>query len=393
MNLAGPGRAGAGVAPGPGLGSRRGRGPADHTWPRSPVAPCRDTAALLQGFNCAYANLIIFGQKRSCQKMIPFTKIRSLFNPPMYQGWGKSRKYFEGWYFKVVNAGETVAFAFIPGISMNESGDKQAFIQVLDGKKKTAEFYPFEASAFQPSPTDFAVNVAGNFFSAGRIKLELPAVTGELSFTGNRGWPNPWYSPGIMGPYTFAPFMECNHGIISMDHTISGSLSINGVTTDFTGGRGYTEKDWGHSFPTAYIWMQSNHFDAPGISFKASVARIPWLTGSFTGFISGFLFDNRLYSFTEYGGGRLTHLEVTGPSVEMEFRNRTHILNITAPKDTATALASPIKGLMGGRIEESMTSVITLTLSEKATGRIIFTGEGRNGSIEVSGDTKSLMPR
>jgi len=100
-----------------------------------------------------------------------------------------------------------------------------------------------------------------------------------------------------MGPYTFAPFMECNHGIVSMDHGISGSLVINGEEIDFTGGRGYIEKDWGHSFPSAYIWMQSNHFAANGISFKASVARIPWLTGNFTGFISGLMIDGRLYPF------------------------------------------------------------------------------------------------
>lgn len=325
--------------------------------------------------------------------MILFTKTRSLFNPAMYQGWGKTRKYFEGWYFKVVNADETTAFAFIPGISMNESGDRQAFIQVLNGKKKTAEFYPFDASDFVPSPRDFTLAVAGNFFSASRMKLDLPSVKGELTFTDSKDWPNPWYSPGIMGPYTFAPFMECNHGIVSLDHFISGSLAIDGETTDFTGGRGYIEKDWGHSFPSAYIWMQSNHFNTPGISLKASVARIPWLTGNFTGFISGLLLDNRLYSFTEYGGGRLANIEVSASRVEMEFRNRTHILNLTAPTGTATPLASPVNGFMRGRIEESMTSVISLTLSERATGRIVFAGEGRNGSIEVSGDTKTLMPK
>lgn len=325
--------------------------------------------------------------------MTLFTKIRSLFYPTMYQGWGKSRKYFEGWYFKVVNEPETRAFAFIPGISMNESGEKQAFIQVLDGKKKTAAFFPFDSAAFIPATKDFSLTVGNSFFSAGLIKLELPSVSGELSFTGNKPWPNPWYSPGIMGPYTFAPFMECNHGIVSLDNSISGSLSINGEETDFTGGRGYIEKDWGHSFPSAYVWMQSNHFDARGISFKASVARIPWLTGKFTGFISGFLLDNRLYSFTEYGGGSLTRLEVNGAGVEMEFRNRSHVLNISAPKDAATPLASPVNGMMGGRIEESMTSVITLTLSDRTTGCIIYSGHGRNASIEVSGDTRTLLTR
>jgi len=321
------------------------------------------------------------------------TKIRSLFNPSMYQGWGNSRKYFEGWYFKVVNAPEKKAFAFIPGISMNESGEKLAFIQVLDGRKKTAEFIPFEASEFKPSEKDFEVTVGRNFFSTGQMTLDLPSVIGDLSFTGTKGWPNPWYAPGIMGPYTFAPFMECNHGIVSMDHSISGSLVINGEEIDFTDGRGYIEKDWGHSFPSAYIWMQSNHFSTPGTSFKASVARIPWLTGNFTGLISGFLHENRLHSFTEYGGGKLTGLKKTDSGIELEFRNRNHILNVSAPAGMATPLAAPVKGMMGGRIEESMTSVITITLTETDSGRTVYNGEGRNGSIEISGDIQTLSPR
>lgn len=311
----------------------------------------------------------------------------------MYQGWGINRTYFEGWYFKVVSADESRAFAFIPGISMNESGDKQAFIQVLDGKRKTALFFAFDASAFRPDGRSFTVSIGNNFFSVNHIKLDLPSVSGELAFTGTKEWPNPWYAPGIMGPYTFAPFMECNHGIVSLDHSISGSLEINGEKTDFTGGRGYTEKDWGHTFPSAYIWMQSNHFDIPGVSFKASVARIPWLTGNFTGFITGLLLNDSLFRFTEYGGARLTGLVVTETGVEIQFINKRHTLSVSAPRDMATPLASPIRGFMGGRIEESMTSAISLVLSEASTGNVIFSGKGRNGSIEISGDAKTLMPR
>jgi hypothetical protein len=310
----------------------------------------------------------------------------------MYQGWGNSRKYFEGWYFKVVNAPETAAFAFIPGISMNEAGEKQAFIQVLDGKKKTAEFIPFDASSFVPSEREFAVTVGNSYFSTGQMQLDLPGVKGELTFAGTTAWPNPWYAPGIMGPYTFAPFMECNHGIVSMDHSITGSLEINGQLTDFTGGRGYTEKDWGHSFPSAYVWMQSNHFDQPGISFKASVARIPWVTGNFTGFIAGFWLNNRLYRFTEYNRSRLSMLRTSDSGVELEFTNRHNTLRLAAPADKATSLAAPVRGLMDGKIEESMTSVISLTLEETATDRVIFSGKGRNSSVEISGDTNTLSP-
>ncbi len=337
-------------------------------------------------------NLLIFSRDSYPAAMNFITKIRSLFNPSMYQGWGNSRKYFEGWYFKVVNEPETAAFAFIPGISMNVKGEKQAFVQILDGKKKTSVFIPFDASVFIPSEREFTVTVGNSVFSSGSMKLDLPGVKGELTFSGLSEWPGKWYAPGIMGPYTFAPFMECNHGIVSMDHSIIGSLEINGVLTDFTGGRGYIEKDWGHSFPSAYVWMQSNHFTTPGTSFKASVARIPWLTGNFTGFICGLLHENHLYRFTEYGGGRLVFLEADTTGIQIEFRNRSHQLHIEAPCDTATPLASPIKGMMGGRIEESMTSVISLTLEETATDRVIFSGKGRNSSVEISGDTNTLSP-
>jgi hypothetical protein len=196
-----------------------------------------------------------------------------------------------------------------------------------------------------------------------------------------------------MGPYTFAPFMECYHGIVSMDHSIEGSLEINGQLIDFTGGRGYTEKDWGHSFPKAYVWMQTNHFDATDISFKASVARIPWLTGTFTGFIAGLWFGNRLYSFTTYNRSVLKSMSVSNSAVEMWFENRYYSLQARALTDSSTPLASPLRGLMDGRIEESMTSEVNILLTDRKNGSIIFKGTGRNASIEVSGPSETLYPR
>ncbi len=65
-------------------------------------------------------------------------KIQALFNPEQYHGRGINKRYFEGWFYKVVNAAEDKAFAFIVGIAMDENGDQQAFIQILDGKALTA---------------------------------------------------------------------------------------------------------------------------------------------------------------------------------------------------------------------------------------------------------------
>ena len=39
-----------------------------------------------------------------------------------------------------------------------------------------------------------------------------------------------------MGPFAFFPFMECYHGIVSMDHQVFGKLEINGEIVNFDGG-------------------------------------------------------------------------------------------------------------------------------------------------------------
>ena len=45
-----------------------------------------------------------------------------------------------------------------------------------------------------------------------------------------------------MGPYSFIPFMECYHGILSMNHKILGSLKYNDENISFNEGKGYMER-------------------------------------------------------------------------------------------------------------------------------------------------------
>ena len=99
-----------------------------------------------------------------------FNSLQALFHPDRYQGWGKTKRYFEGWYFKVVNADETKAFAFIPGIAMDENGNQQAFVQIMDGKKRSAEYHKFGADEFQSTSDKFEIE----------IKIDLPKYSGHV---------------------------------------------------------------------------------------------------------------------------------------------------------------------------------------------------------------------
>lgn len=317
--------------------------------------------------------------------------IASIFHPDQYQGWGKTKRYFEGWYFKIVNADETKAFAFIPGIAIDENGHKQSFVQVLDGKKRTAEYHKFDSREFRPKFGKFEIEIADNFFSTDSIHLNLPAEKGTLKFSNLTPWTNEWYSPGIMGPFSFVPFMECYHGILSMNHKIEGHLIIQDELIDFTNGRGYIEKDWGHSFPSAYVWLQTNHFSKQDISVKASVANIPWLGSSFVGCIAGVWLHDRLIQFTTYNGSKLGNSFVDKLKVELTIENKNYRLEILAHREKPTQLASPILGFMDGRIEESMTSEIEVELFDKRNKTTMLHDTGRNAGLEVAGKIEEIM--
>jgi len=323
--------------------------------------------------------------------MLIRNKIRSIFNPEQFQGWNRKSNYFEGWYFKLVNQDENSAFAIIPGIAIDKSGNGHSFIQVLDGKKRTAQYHKFALSSFISSEKSFEISIENNHFSGSNLKLSLPDLKGELSFSGNIPWPNSWFSPGIMGPYTFLPLMECYHGIVSMDHHISGNLIHKGELLDFKNGRGYIEKDWGKSFPSAYIWLQSNHFSTTGISLKISVAKIPYLGYSFVGFIAGLWFDGKLFQFTTYNQSRLIKSQIDSEKVELIIQNKNFRIDIRVLREEATALASPILGMMDGRIEESMNAKVEVKLIDRKSGKSIFNDVGRNGGLEVAGKIEEII--
>ncbi|NOQ72152.1 MAG: hypothetical protein GQ574_09130 [Crocinitomix sp.] len=318
-------------------------------------------------------------------------RLRALWKPALYHGWGRKKRFFEGWYYKVVSLDEKHAFAFIPGIAMDENGKQQAFVQVLDGKKLTTAYHKYSGDDFIAQPKTHDVLVGKNNFTAKYIELELPNIKGKLVFENTQPWPSSWYSPGIMGPFSFAPRMQCYHGILSMDHAMSGSLEIDGETIDFTGGRGYTEKDWGHSFPEGYIWMQSNHFSEAGISIKASVAKIPWMGTSFVGFIAGVWIKDKLYQFTTYNFTKMRQCAVNTTEVTICLENPKHKLEITAHREEATELAAPIGGFMDARIEESMTARLDVKLTHKKTGKVILEDTATSAGLEVAGKHELLL--
>ncbi len=308
----------------------------------------------------------------------------------MYHGWGRTRSYFEGWYYKLVDAAEEQVFAVIPGIAMAQDGNSHCFIQVLDGKHCQASYHEFPASDFQPSEAGFHLQVGANSFSSSHIQLDLPELKGRIEFHSPTPWPKMLGAPGIMGWYSFVPFMQCFHGVVSMHHRLSGQMQVHGgASVDFGGGIGYLEKDWGTSFPRSYIWMHSNHFPKEEkMSLLASVAHIPWLGSYFIGYIVGFQWNDTLYRFATYTGASMK-ASLGEQEVHLAFRDSRYRLEIHALQAPGAVLVSPLTGEMKGKVNESMQGTLHIRFYDR--DKLLYEGAGRNAGLEVAGEVEELL--
>lgn len=250
--------------------------------------------------------------------------------------WNKG---FEGWYFKHQRGEDTVAF--IPGRA--ESG---AFVQVLTAEGSRQYSVP-------KLTTSGSVIRAGNcVFTPEGCQIDLPGISGEICY----GTLTP-LKTDIMGPFRFLP-LQCRHGVISMAHALTGSVTVEGKTHNFNGGMGYIEKDRGSSFPSSYQWLQCNDFPRP-CSVMASVANIPFCGMHFTGCICAVVLEGCEYRFATYNGVRI----LAADEHNLCLRQGKLLLKLEiSPVCSGHALCAPINGKMTGTIRESVDAEVRLRL-------------------------------
>lgn len=321
--------------------------------------------------------------------------ILSTLSPEAYHGHTQRPPFFEGWYFKAVTPDQSRAFAFIPGVYLaDDPARSHAFVQVMDGRSGASEYVTYPVEQFQAAQGVLDIRVGPNHFTRDGFTLDIPGMArGSLRHLGTNPWPVTLLRPGIMGPFAWVPRMECYHGIVSLDHGLEGRLELDGQDVDFSGGRGYVEKDWGRSFPQAWVWFQSNHFGRPGTCITASVAVIPWMGSAFNGFIVGLLHDGRLHVFATYNRARLEHLEITDQVVVWVLRAGGYRLEMAAERAEGGILRAPTVFEMDRRIAETLNARVEVRLLALAGGRsrLVFHGTGTTAGLEAVGDMQRLM--
>lgn len=306
-------------------------------------------------------------------------------NPDLFQGQrylNTNKNYFEGWYFKNTNHKEGIAF--IPGININNK-TKKAFIQVITNN--SSYFINYKIEDFKYNLKPFYIQIGNNTFSKEEIHIDVKddnqnlKIYGDIKYSNHKNIDMNLLNPNIMGPFSYIPFMECNHAILSMQNCIDGLVNINHNKISFNNSIGYIEKDWGCSFPKSYIWCQGNHFQQSNVSFMLSIADIPFKLFTFKGIICVLIIGEQEFRFATYNNTKLIEYDITNHSINITLQKGNYSLNVKTIHNTGLKLSAPVKGKMEKDILESISSSITVTLKKKDT--VIFSDTSINCGLEV----------
>ena len=273
--------------------------------------------------------------------------------------------FFYGWYLKCQS--DTQTLAVIPAVHSTKN-ESTCSIQVIT--QEDAWTVTFQADLFRRTRKN--IFIGGSRFGEKGIRLAIrtPQLTirGKLDF----GRLSPLKYP-IMGPFALVPFMECRHSVWSMQHSVMGSVRINGKEYMFQNALGYWEGDQGRSFPKEYLWTQCFF---RGGSLMLSVADIPMAGVHFTGIIGVILWRGKEYRIATYLGAKVVRIQnkrvrIVHGDLELDA----HLLEAFA-----RPLKAPANGSMVRTIHESASCRAFYRFRKK--GCTLFAFETNRASFE-----------
>lgn len=323
---------------------------------------------------------------------------KNIKNPALFQGNLQKKHYFEGWYFKQVTADGKQTVAFIPGISLDGT-DSHCFVQVIFSPNIQTYYFKFPLDQFSTTSAPFTVTIGDSIFSMEGCHIALNdatqslpqgiSINGDLHFSSLNPIEASLLVPNIMGFFAYIPHMECNHGVLSMNHRLEGCIEIGkGHLMDFSGGKGYIEKDWGRSFPSEYVWIQANHFENNEASFMCSMATIPFGLFSFKGLIANLQLEGIEYRFATYNGAKVNNFRLEGNRIGFDLCKGTVTLSCEGLLMASGELKAPEKGVMHRTIKEGLGGEVTLTLKRKGQPPMVLKSDC--AGIEIVGGSHEI---
>lgn len=289
---------------------------------------------------------------------------------------------FEGWFVKVDDRENGLMFSVIWGYA-TQVGERHAFLQFQNTLKNETAYvrYPMEDLTWTEDP--FVLTIGGNTLSQEGMVLDFE--TPDLSVRGRFAFGAfaplrriSFLKPNIMGWLSYFP-NECNHAILSMHHTVTGTLAMGDAAWTLQDADGYLEKDWGTGFPKAYVWCQVNDWAESALVF--SYATVPLLGRHAKGFFLVLHHQGEEIRLSSIEGSRMRAFTVSEDAFTAVVEKGALRVTLHARQAHPVALASPEKGAMKARIKESLDGTVTVSVEKKGKNLLELSSE--RASIDV----------
>ncbi len=270
-----------------------------------------------------------------------------------FHGTGKVRSFFEGWYFKHQTSAHTLIL--IPAFHCDERGKTSASMQVI--LDDASHHLTFSSQDFAADTKRLHIRLGQNIFSEKGCRLHLDApglkLRGHLYYG---SFQKPFRS--FMGPFARLP-LPCFHEVLSLFHNLRGRILVNDQVWDFSEGFGYLEKDWGHSFPQSYLWLQcSQKEQSRADSFMLTIAGL----GAVSACSSLILHRGKQYRLSTWQGAKL--LRYHGRRIAL--RQGKYLLQVILPPGSSRALSEEEGAASSVLLKTPLDGNMKRTIREKA---------------------------
>ncbi|TVP63688.1 MAG: tocopherol cyclase [Nodularia sp. (in: Bacteria)] len=306
---------------------------------------------------------------------IPLNLLHSTQTPHSGYHWdGSSRRFFEGWYYRVTlpDCGQTFAFMYSIEDPIGDQPYSGGAAQVLGANDEyICRTFP-DVQKFWGSrdvlglghwgktdlktpplyllPTEFERHVQEGYQATATVnqgEIHDPA-TGNycrwlyeiqpIYYWGNQNSIQQSTAGWLSSLQIFEPGWQ-----ILMAHGVaSGSIDWNGKIYEFTNAPAYGEKNWGGAFPQKWFWLNCNSFDGePDLALTAGGGKrgVLWWMESVA--MIGLHYQGKFYEFVPWNAKVEWDIQPWG-QWQMRARNLDYEIELTGTTDlSGTPLRAP----------------------------------------------------
>lgn len=120
-----------------------------------------------------------------------------------------------------------------------------------------------------------------------------------------------------------------------------------------------------------------------------SIARIPWIGKTFTGFLGFFHHSGETITFSTYTGAKIKELMYETDTVYIRIDSGNYFFELNGKSQKTGKLKAPVLGEMNRIIHESINATLNVKVSHK-NGLLLYEGTGINAGLEMVGPLELL---